>query len=129
MAIGIRSSSTSWPTIVRLTSNSTGSSGFGIMESPLSMLPRTQHISGSQLGAPALPFPRTSSECRTDRDGEPDPGERVVLSGIGDRYDDADHEALGVQQRTAGAAGVNRGVELDQAGQGACLGPRRPATP
>src|SRR4249920_2316913 len=127
MAIAIRSSSTSWPTIVRLTSNSTGSSGLGVMESPLSMLPRTQDISGSQLGASALPFPETSSKCRTDRNGEPDPGERLVLSGVGDRYDDADHEPLGVQQWTAGAAGVHGGVELDQPGQGARLGLRRPA--
>src|SRR6185503_13447582 len=119
MAIAIRSSSTSWPTIVRLTSNSTGSSGLGVMESPPLMLPRTQDTSGSQLGAPARPFPETSSECCTDRDGEPDPSKRVVLSRIGDRYDDADHEALGVQQRTAGAAGVHRGVELDQPRQGA----------
>src|SRR5215207_2041323 len=125
MAIAIRSSSTSLPTIVRLTSNSTGSSGFGVMESPLAMLPRTQDASGSQLGTPALPLSGTSSKCRTDRDREPDPGERVILSGIGDRYDDTDHEPLGVQQRTAGAAGVHGGVELDQPRYGARLGLRR----
>jgi hypothetical protein len=70
-------------------------------------------------------LPGTSSECRTDGNGESDPGERVILSGIGDRYDNADDGPLGVQQRTAGAAGVHGGVELDQPGQGGRLGLRR----
>src|SRR5438094_8555317 len=48
-----------------------------------------------------------------DRDGEADtdiPGNRAL-----DRVVDADDLALGIKQRTAGVAGIDRGVGLDEA--------------
>src|SRR5215218_7917452 len=74
--------------------------------------------SGSQPRSPALPLPGTSTECRTDRNGEPDSGERVILSRIGDRYDDADHESLAVPQPKWVADGDHVRTDGDAAAEG-----------
>ena len=56
-----------------------------------------------------------------DGDGEPD-----SLSGREDRRADADHIAVGVDQRPARVAGVDRGVGLDEIVIAAALGVDRP---
>src|SRR6476661_5760168 len=100
MATAIRSSRTSWPTMVRLTSNSTGSSGFDDM---IILRRRSGGSigscrSGSQLGTAARTLAGRPAQRRTDRNGEADTGERVLLAGVGDGQHDADHRALVVQQ-------------------------------
>ena len=55
-----------------------------------------------------------------DRDGEAD---ALVAAGLRvDLLVDADHFAVGVEQRAAGVAGVDRGVGLDAAGDGGAVG-------
>src|SRR3954447_10959061 len=106
--------------MVRLTSKSTGSSGFDDMASFPGQLAKARgeaakctwcgwhrftslrvRSAGSQSRTPARSVAGVSAERRADRDGESDPGERVVASGVGDRHDHANGQALSVQQRTA----------------------------
>src|SRR5881392_1083258 len=101
-AIAIRSSRTSWPTMVRLTSKSTGCSGlvnwpgdgdgrsFGVVVIGL-LRPGLLPLRRSYL----RPLPRpltttTPAERGADGHREPDAGERVLASRGGDRDDDAD---------------------------------------
>src|SRR6185312_12087625 len=115
-AIAIRSSSMSWPTMVRFTSNSTLSSGFVELSGlicPLRIVRRSYLRSVSRPGA--VP----AAERGADGHREPDAGEGVLVRRVGDRDDDADEMALRVEQRAAGASWVDRRVELDQPGVGA----------
>ena len=84
-ATAIRSSSTSWPTMVRLTSNSTCSSGFGGASSSWSR-PRCRRVgsceSSAVISVVRRPVPAAAAAERgADRDGEADAGERVVAAG------------------------------------------------
>src|SRR5712664_1314573 len=111
-AIAIRSSRTSWPTMVRLTSKSAGCSGLacwpddgvrlsvgggviGLLRAGLLPLRR------SYLGPLPRPLAATAAERGADGHREPDAGERVLASGGGDRDDDADDEPVCVEQRAA----------------------------
>src|SRR6185437_8646084 len=133
-AIAIRSSSTSWPTMVRLTSNSTGCSGLAgwswlragagviaLLRAGRSAL-RWSYLR-SLTGAAAA---RAAAERGADGHREPDAGERVLAVGVGDRHHDADDHAPVVQQRPAGAARVDRRVELDEPAALAGVGVGRP---
>src|SRR6185369_12594173 len=134
-AIAIRSSKTSWPTIVRLTSKSTGCRGlvywpgdgdgrsFGVVVIGL-LRPELLPLRRSYLRP--LPWPRTATpaERGADRHREPDAGERVLAGRGGDRDDDADDKPVSVQQRATRAARINRRVELDEPGELAVAGVR-----
>src|SRR5215469_2041727 len=122
-AIAIRSSSMSWPTMVRLTSNSTLSSGFVELAGlicPLRVVRRSYLRS--------VPGPGGASAAERGADGhrEPDSGEGVLVCRVDDRDDNADDQASFVEQRAAGASGVDRRVELDEPGVGAVGGLRGP---
>ena len=54
-----------------------------------------------------------------DRHREADADEHALLGRVEDAGDDADHLAVGGDQRAAGVAGIGRGVELDQVGEDA----------
>src|SRR5215204_2868633 len=132
-----RSRSTSWPTMVRLTSYSTCS--IGLPGSPVRMLGAGGWKPGchmSSRGPSSRPFigscppqgqvmvmwwslrwlvAATGDDRHADGHGEADPDEEPVVGRIGDGDDDPDHLAGGVEQRTARAARVDRRVELDQA--------------
>src|SRR5450631_1319747 len=91
--IAIRSSRTSCPTMVRLTSNRTCSRGFvGLMviEDPPRSLVRRSYLGPVSCSVAAA----TAGQGSADRHGERDTGERVVAAGVGDRDDDADDVAL-----------------------------------
>src|SRR3954453_2262545 len=103
--------------MVRLTSNSTGSSAFDVIASLPSRSPSGAVGPWSQLRTPARAVARVAAEGCSDRDGESDAGERVVAAGVGYRHDHTDDESLCAQQRTAGATRIHGGVELDQSGQ------------
>src|SRR6476620_7507002 len=130
--MAIRSSSRSWPTMVRLTSNSTDSRGNpGLNGGP--WWPWGDVMGGPSsaacLSCRACSHLRTptgsvagGAERGADRNGEADAGPRVVVARVGDGDDDAHHGALVVDQRAARAAGVDRGVELDQPGELARVG-------
>src|SRR5580704_8349084 len=91
-ATAIRSSSTSWPTMVRLTSKSTGCSG--LADAWLRALRRSY--------LRPLPWPcAAATERGADGHREPDAGERVLAVGDGDGDDDADDKTVRVQQRAA----------------------------
>src|ERR1700733_6712187 len=131
-AIAIRSSSTSWPTMIRLTSKSTGCSGLGLSADGWVMgllgaglVP----VRRSYLGSYPWPLAAGAAECGTDGHREPDAGERVLAIGGGDRDDDADDQTMCVEQRAARAAWVNRRVELDKPGELAVVGVRGPVEP
>src|SRR6516164_5713759 len=140
-AIAIRSSSTSWPTMVRLTSNSTGCSGLacgpgdevsvggGVIELLRPWLfPLPSFISWplilvrSYLGPLPRPVSAGAAERGTDGYREADAGERVLAVGSGERYDDADDSAVHVEQRAPRTARVDRRVELDEPGELAVIG-------
>src|SRR6266705_2635805 len=109
-AIAIRSSRTSWPTMVRLTSKSTGCSGLacwpgdgvrlsvGVVVIGL-LRPGLLPLRRSYLRP--LPWPLTATPAEGGADGhrEPDAGERVLASRGGDRDYDADDKPVCVQQR------------------------------
>src|SRR5205809_7762750 len=114
-ATAIRSSSTSWPTMVRLTSNSTLSSGFVELAGLICPL---RVVRRSYLGSVSGPGAVSVAERGADRHREPDAGEGVLVCRVGDRDDDAYDQAPRVEQRAAGASGVDRGVELDEPGVG-----------
>src|ERR1700757_2427085 len=124
-AMAIRSSRTSWPTMVRLTSKSTGCSGLacwpgdgaaaaaggeviGLLRPGLLALRRSYLRS--------LPIPLAAYRG-ADGHRERDAGERVLASRGGDRDHDADNQTVRVEQRAAGAARVDRRVELDEPGE------------
>src|SRR5205809_3602298 len=113
-AIAIRSSRMSWPTMVRLTSKSTGCSGLaywpgdgvrlsvgggviGLLRPGLLPLRRSylrrSYLCRSYLGP--LPWPLVATAERgADGHREPDAGERVLAIGGGERDDDADDEPV-----------------------------------
>src|ERR1700761_2457629 len=128
-ATAIRSSSTSWPTIVRFTSKSTGCSGLLAVRSWLSVigLLRPDVAAGcrSYLRSP-WPGARAAAERGTDGHGEPDARERVFAVGSGERHDDPDDHAARVEQRPARTARIDRRIELDEAGALARVGIRGP---
>src|SRR5699024_10468106 len=67
--------------------------------------------------------------ARRDREAQPDaPGLPIGVRDPRDRGVDADHLAGGVHQRTAGVAGVDRGVGLHGGGGGRLRGPALLAT-
>src|SRR5437016_215656 len=111
--------------MVRLTSKSTGCSGLACWPADgpwlaagagvISLLrPGVSALRSSYLRS----LPRSAApgpaERAADRHREPDAGERVPATGVGDRHDDADDHAAAVQQRPARAARIDRRVELDQ---------------
>src|SRR5207245_2128673 len=141
-AIAIRSSRTSWPTMVRLTSKSTGCSGLaywpgdgvrlsigggviGLLRPGLLPL-RRSFPCRSYLGPLPWPLAATAAERGADRHREPDAGERVLALGGGERDDDADDTPACVEQRAARAAWINRRVELDEPRELAVVGVRGP---
>ena len=65
--------------------------------------------------------PRDDRLDGVDRHGEADAGVAAAAVG-GDLRVDADDAALGVEQRAAGVAGVDRGVGLDHAGDREAVG-------
>src|ERR1700752_5047237 len=120
-AIAIRSSSTSWPTMVRLTSKSTGCSGLAcwpgdgscrlagagviaLLRAGLSAL-RLSYLRSLSLRAAGAAAERRAAGRR-----EPAAGERVPGIRVGDRHDDADDHPAAVEQRPARAARVDRRV-------------------
>src|SRR5262249_7475078 len=125
-AIAIRSSSRSWPTMVRFTSNSTGCSGLAWASADWSGRPAGSWVigllrllgkpqsSGSYLRSRAGLVAGGAAERGPDGHRETDAGERVLAAGVGERHHDADYHAAVVKQRAAGAARVDGGVELDQ---------------
>src|ERR1700722_7272617 len=162
-AIAIRSSSRSWPTMVRFTSNSTGCRGLawwsgdgswpsagteviGLLR--LVVQPSQPYVAGSpgprsRAGSSSLgscsrgsylrPRPRPvacgAAERGADGHREPDAGEGVLAVGMGEPHHDADALAAAVEQRAAGAAGVDGRVELDQPAALAGVGVRVPVKP
>src|SRR5689334_15251565 len=136
-AIAIRSSRTSWPTMVRLTSKSTGCSGlvywpgdgdgrsFGVV---VIGLPRPGLLQLRRSYLLPLPWPQPATPAERGADGhrEPDAGERVLASRGGDRDDDADDKPVYVQQRPPRAPRIDRRVELDEPGEPAVTGVRGP---
>ena len=76
-----------------------------------SSVDRSGHCCGSLAAAARRP---TAAPMGT---AKPMPMNVPALGRVGQRHDDADRLALGVDQRAAGAARVDRGVELDQPGQ------------
>src|SRR5487761_121342 len=130
-ATAIRSSSTSWPTMVRLTSKSTGRNGLARSPGDGSWLSAggwviaLLHAGLSYLRS--LPLPAVcAAERAADGHGEPDAGERVLAVGIGERHDDADDHAAAVKQWPARTARVDRRVELNEPAALACVGVRGP---
>src|SRR6478672_1189048 len=115
-ATAIRSSSTSWPTMVRLTSNSTLSSGFVELAGLICPL---RVVWRSYLRPVPGPGAASAAECGADGHCEPDAGEGILACRVGDRDDDANDQAPCVEQRAAGTSGVDRRVELDEPGVGA----------
>src|SRR6516165_6715629 len=96
-AIAIRSSSTSWPTMVRLTSKSTGCNGLAAWAVDGVRLSDGGGVIGLlRAGLPLrCSYLRSPARCRTAERGadghrEGDAGERVPVVGGGDRDDDAD---------------------------------------
>jgi hypothetical protein len=114
--IAIRSSRTSWPTIVRLTSNSTCSSGWVMLPPELPMSGgrrpclRPGHVCGPRCaaGPPPSAVPIGTANAMPAK---------ASSAGVGDGQHDPDDVAVRVQQRPAGAARVDRRVELDQPGE------------
>src|ERR1700746_620163 len=108
-AIAIRSSRTSWPTMVRLTSKSTGCSGLACSPGD-GVRPSVGGVVIGLLGPGLLPlrrsylrplpWPRAAGAAERGADGhrEPDAGERVLAIGGGDRDDDAGDPAVGAEQ-------------------------------
>src|SRR6476646_11421190 len=106
----MRSSRSSCPTMVFLTSYSACSSGCGraaalawgesVMSAPWARS-RTRSLGGGA-GAAA---------GRGDGDGEPDPDEEALLAGVRQPGDDPDHLAGLVKRGAAGVPGVNGGVD------------------
>ena len=59
---------------------------------------------------------RTGCAARhIDRHGKADADKEILVGRVDDARDDADHLAVAVEQRAARIAGVDRGVDLDQA--------------
>ena len=52
-----------------------------------------------------------------DGDGEPDPDEDVLLGRVDEGGDDADEPAVAIDERAAAVAGIDRGIDLEEAGQ------------
>src|SRR4051794_35605227 len=104
----MRSSRTSCPTMVRLTSNSKCSSGWADSGGLAGVI-----MSFSSYLGPVVrrAVAVAAAQGHADRHRERDAGERVVASRVGDRDDDPDDQAARVQERTAGAARVDGGVE------------------
>src|SRR5262249_1596939 len=119
-ATNMRSSRWSWPTMVFLTSYSTCSMGLagapGRDRWPLGCCPLINE--SSLLGSPAA-APR---DGRGDGYGETDADEGAGAGGIGQGYDNADRLAARVDQWAAGAARVDRRVELDEVRSGRAFG-------
>src|SRR5215831_1586885 len=122
-ATAIRSSSTSWPTRMRLTSNSTPSSGFAELAGLICPL---RVVRRSYLRPVPGPGAAPAAERGADGHREPDAGEGVLVCRVGDRDDDAHGQAPRVEQRAAGASGVDRRIELDKPGEGALRRMRGP---
>src|ERR1700742_4717988 len=127
-AIAIRSSSPSWPTMGRLTSQSPGCGGLACWPGAGSLLLAGAGVIAllrpwlSALRMSYLrPLPRpaaagAAAERGADGHRERDAGERVLPVEVGDRHDDADDHAPAVEQRPAGAARVDCRIELDESG-------------
>src|SRR2546423_1766815 len=111
-AMAIRSSRTSWPTMVRLTSKSTGCSGLARPAAAASLI-----AVSSNLGSLPSRSLATGAERGADGYREADAGERVRAVGSGERDDHADDAPVRVEQRPARAARVDRRVELDEPGE------------
>ena len=52
-----------------------------------------------------------------DGDGEADPDEHVVLGRVDEGGDDADEPPVAIDQGAAAVARVDRGIDLEEAGQ------------
>src|ERR1700722_7932697 len=127
--------------MVRFTSNSTGCSGLawasgdgswrsaGTWVIGLLRLVGKPQSRGSYLRSAAGLAAGAAAERRPDGHREPDAGERVLAVGVGELHHDADHHAAAVQQRAAGAARVDGGVELDQPAALARVGVRAAVKP
>src|SRR5690242_3634535 len=124
-AMAIRSSRTSWPTMVRLTSKSTGCSGLARSAAVASLIALSSAQSSNLGSLPSWSL-ATGAERAADGYREADAGERVLPVGSGERDDHADDAPVRVEQRPARAAGVDRRVELDEPGELAVAGVRGP---
>src|SRR5580700_4482784 len=133
-AIAIRSSSTSWPTMVRLTSKSTGCSGLACWPGDGSWLSAgagfiallRRWLSPLRLSyLRALPWP-AAAERGADGYRESDACERVLAIGLGERHDNADDQAVVVDQWPARATRIDGRVELDEPAALARVGVRGP---
>src|SRR6478736_4406114 len=104
-ATASRSSNTSWPTMTFLTSYSTRSMGrlvgFGCWST---CPPVRSSVLGQSRGATG----------HVDGHGQADPDEDVLAGRVDEGGDDADHAAGAVEQGTAGVAGIDRRVDLDE---------------
>ena len=58
-----------------------------------------------------------ATQRHIDRHGKTDADEEILLGGIDDARDDANHRAVASQQRAAGIAGIHRRVDLNEAVQ------------
>src|SRR6478752_4146455 len=104
-ATASRSSNTSWPTMTFLTSYSTRYMGrlvgFGCWST---CPPVRSSVLGQSRGATG----------HVDGHGQADPDEDVLAGRVDEGGDDADHAARAVEQGTAGVAGIDRRVDLDE---------------
>ena len=110
-----RSSRWSWPTMTFLTSYSTRSIGPAAVEfaGPVSI--GVLRALGAWLSRAAAPAAPPAASMGTAR---PMPDERLVIGRVEEGGDDAHHLAAPVEQRPARVPGIDRGIELDQPGDG-----------
>ena len=109
-ATSSRSRRWSWPTMTRLTSYSTRSTGRMRSRSmgPVSM------ASSVRRWAWSVGRQRAVATGSVDGHGEADAREGLGVGGVEQRDDDADDPTAPVEERATGVARVDRGVELEQ---------------
>src|SRR5215207_373012 len=112
----IRSSRWSWPTMTFLTSYSSRSIGTASGPADGARGSWSTDRSSVRVGDGSVVGQAGAATGDVDGHGQADADEHVLLGGVDEGGDDADHPAIAVEQGSARVAGVHGGVDLDEPG-------------